>query len=200
MCHCGVRRGSRKKLSWTITCLCEHACLCVLSFQCPLISILMRWAHYKRYEFPPGFLTLTHSTYGNLYVCCYLKGVFTASCSVSPSFSSDSTWAHTPSFMGQPFIVSALHCPLPVSLGQTFRTTFHRQIWPISLVTVAWLWRALEMKIDRCIVSVQLVIQVKLCLWQRTDHLGYFALWRKDKSSFHRVCGSGALTETKVIK
>lgn len=103
-------------------------------------------------------------------------------------------------FLYGPAFHSALHCPLLVSLGQTFRTTFHRQIWPISLVTVAWLWRALEMKIDRCIVSVQLVIQVKLCLWQRTDHLGYFALWRKDKSSSHRVCGSGALTETKVIK
>lgn len=62
---------------------CEHVCLCILLFQCILISIPILWAHSKLYEFPLIFLTLTNSTYSNVYVC-YYKGI-TATHVLSPS-------------------------------------------------------------------------------------------------------------------
>lgn len=60
----------------------------VVSVNPSLIPIL--WAHYKLYEFPLIFLTLTNSTYSNVYVRYYLKSILTT-CSASFSFSSDTT-------------------------------------------------------------------------------------------------------------
>lgn len=78
-----------------------------------------------------NFSYINNSTYSNVCVC-YYKGIIATS-----AFSSD-TLQRAPSFLGPCSAFAALHCHLPVPASETCRIMFHRQIRPISLVTVAW--------------------------------------------------------------